>query len=710
MANHRPWMIGACILLSASMAARAQDALDEALSAADLTRADLGWRPKGWWPRFPADIPYKLRAFDDLFAAPLDTIPYVRALGESVRVHLAPETLDARLDRGTSNLYQLVHALGVNPKFGGLRGYAPNLPTTELSLDAAILSLHEAAGRPTTFVTFGTESPYPKLREDLAQAVGVIPEEVRPILAQLVVRLIDAHRWADLAFRNVPIGQRMVVSRRFNLGEEQVDALDYCPEVDDIARAWDEASLWYAGEKCVQALDDARVALKALPAAPAFRFDHETPWGWIRILGSGGDEVDAAGSLLIVDLGGDDVYRGAAAASSAEYPIALLLDLSGNDRYMGDGPAQGAGVCGVGVLVDAAGDDEYVGGRLVQGLGQFGIGVCADLGGNDRYFARYSGQGCGFFGIGLLLDADGDDRYTLYADGQGLGGVGGVGVLADRRGHDTYTAVRDARVTGRPSYHSPGENVTVSNAQGCAMGRRGDGADGHSWAGGLGALLDTEGNDKYTSGNWAMGTGYWFGAGVLHDGGGDDEYDGAVYTMATGAHFCIGALIDESGSDRYVAGANSNMSIAWGHDFTIALLLDAAGGDHYELNGDGLSCSINRSVTMLADLGGDDVYVGREGSRPGTARFDERFRPREIGSYWADAISAALFLDVGGRDRYPAGTAETQAMTDDTVRLDAPQDPNVLARNLSIAVDRAVGAVRFDPVPSRGSRRALEPK
>ena len=99
-----------------------------------------------------------------------------------------------------------------------------------------------------------------------------------------------------------------------------------------------------------------------------------------------------------------------------------------------------------------------------------------------------------------------------------------------------YEAVRDSTITGRPSYHSPDEDISVSNAQGCAMGRRGDGADGHSWAGGLGALLDSEGNDKYISGNWSMGTGYWFGMGLLHDGAGDDEYRGVVWSQATGAH------------------------------------------------------------------------------------------------------------------------------------------------------------------------------
>ena len=162
-----------------------------------------------------------------------------------------------------------------------------------------------------------------------------------------------------------------------------------------------------------------------------------------------------------------------------------------------------------------------------------------------------------------------------------------MGVLADRMGDDTYTAVRDAKITGRPSYHSPGEDITVNNAQGCAMGRRGDGADGHSWAGGLGALLDSEGHDRYTSGNWTMGTGYWFGTGILHDGAGNDEYRGVCYSQGTGAHFCIGALVDEAGDDLHIGEATSNMSIGWGHDFTIGLLVNVGGNDIYELKGTG---------------------------------------------------------------------------------------------------------------------------
>jgi len=325
------------------------------------------------------------------------------------------------------------------------------------------------------------------------------------------------------------------------------------------------------------------------------------------------------------------------------------------------------------------------------------LGALIDLAGDDHYEVRYSGQGAGFFGIGLLLDLAGNDAYTLWSDGQGFGGVAGVGVLADRTGDDVYLAVPDPAVTGRPSYHSE-LKVAVSDAQGCGMGRRGDGADGHSWAGGLGALLDAEGNDRYTAGNWAQGCGYWFGTGLVWDGAGDDEYRANGWASASGAHFCIGAVIDESGDD--VHSVAQNWGPAFGHDFTVAFLYDGAGNDTYECGGEGVGHSINRSVALCLDGAGDDRYVFKtEGKRPGLATFDARFLDRSAPSvYWTESTSVGLFLDCGGADRYPGD------VTNDITRTDAPGSDNERARNRGIFVDRAAGTIDLDR-PQGGHRR-----
>jgi hypothetical protein len=228
------------------------------------------------------------------------------------------------------------------------------------------------------------------------------------------------------------------------------------------------------------------------------------------------------------------------------------------------------------------------------------------------------------------------------------------------------------------------------------MGRRGDGADGHSWAGGLGALLDGEGDDRYLAGNWSLGTGYWFGIGVLHDGAGDDVYRGVTWSQGTGAHFCIGVMVDEGGRDEHLAEENSRLSLGWGHDFTVGILVDIGGDDLYSVDGSGLGGSINRSVAMLIDVGGDDTYRTQEITRPGYAENSESFRSRPgVGTYFADTTSLGLFLDVGGHDTYWGDLA------DDIVLLDAVDSPNWADRNFSVFVDRSVGEVDFTPIPVR---------
>jgi len=699
------FVVGAAFADDSAPAAPKPDAVDQALAMQHLTRKDVGWTPRGTWEGYPRDVPYKLRHFDDLLAEPFATVPWVRAMGACVRENLTPEKLTDKGVRGAGSLLRAVHGLGINRKFGAFRAYSANLTAPPTPLDQAILEVYRAAGRPTKYVTFGQESPYPLVEKPLADAVAKLPKEISDVLGQLVLNLVDAHRWADLAFRNVPMEKRLAVAKRLDMGAEEVDALDYEPAVDDVARTWDEASLWYASMKTVEALDVARVALTPLVAANAeelkeYRLDHTTPWGRILVSGTGKSSIDVGdAAFLVVDLGGDDEWDGRVAGATPACPVSATLDLGGNDTYQCRDMAQGAGVAGVGVLLDAAGDDYYMAhGSLCQGAGQFGLGALIDLAGNDTYAGRYESQGCGFFGIGLLFDSAGNDDYSIYSDGQGFGGAAGVGVLADRSGDDKYVAVVDPAVTKRPSYHQLKDApiVSVSNAQGCAMGRRGDGADGHSWSGGLGALLDAEGNDTYSAANWAQGTGYWFGTGVLWDGGGNDTYAADWWCQASGAHFCIGALVDEAGDDHYTCRATNG--IAFGHDFTLAVLCDLAGNDVYECPNDVICRSINRSVAMLLDGGGDgDVYKSGYKGRPGTAVFDAKMLDRRAASlYWTESTSIALFVDASGT----SGLATKDG--DLTTHRDSDDSDNVKARNFGIGlytglpldVDRPSGAKR----------------
>ena len=674
------------------------DALDDALATAGIRRADLGWRARGTWERYPMDVPYKLRHFDDACARVLSIPPYVRAMGASVRTLLDPAKIDAKGELGAGALYRAAHDLGVNKRFGATRPYSAGVKGTPAPLDAAILAAIRDAGRPTRFVTFGKESPYPLPEKEIAAAVAPLPAEVSAALGRLVGDLVDAGAGARLAFRNVPLELRVAVSERLDMGAEIVDALDYPPEFDDVARLWDEASLWTSGLKVVEALDLARAALlplvaKAGDSLESFRLDVPTPNGRVIVLGTGDDEMDVGseGAWLVVDLGGNDRFRGRVAASSPSRPVAALLDLGGDDAYEATDRAQGSGVTGIGVLLDAGGKDRYEAkGALAQGAAQFGLGALIDVGGDDVYAAHHEAQGAAFFGVGLLLDLAGTDAYAIRADGQGYGGCGGVGVLADRSGDDRYEAFVDPAVSGRPSYHSD-LKVSASNAQGCGMGRRGDGSDGHSWAGGLGALLDAEGNDRYLAGNWCQGVGYWFGTGLLWDGTGNDEYDGNGWSSGAGAHFCIGALVDESGDDLH--RTRQNWGPCFGHDFTAAVLVDLAGNDRYECGDSGISHSINRSVALLVDAGGDDAYVfTKPERRPATAPFDARYLDRTGSSlYWTEPRSAAVFVDVGGKDEYPPAS-----VSNDSDWSEEPGSDNRRARNHAIGIDRGAGTVDLD--------------
>lgn len=708
LAGARP---GVPVASAEDPAARPADAIDEALSLAGLTRADLGWRARGWWDRYPQDIAWKMRHVDDLFAEPLATVPWLRGMGAQVRDLLSPEGLaKVEKERGGS-LFRLVHDLGIHRRTGASRAYSPNLDAKPTPLDQALVEAWREAGRPTRLVTFGKEADWPRIEEDLAKAVASLPKEVSEALGQLVLNLLDAHRWAALAWRRVPMETRLAVAKRLtDIGIEETDALDFAPSFDDAARDWDEQSLWYAGLKVVEALDVARRALaapvaKAGEALTGYRLDVATPLGRVLVTGTGDDvvELGTEGAFLVVDLGGNDTFVGCAAASSPTLPISAVLDLSGNDAYQATDRSQGSGCCGIGVLLDSDGDDAYVlDGTLGQGAGLFGLGVLADLAGDDRYRARYSAQGCGFFGVGMLLDGAGKDSCTLWSDGQGFGGVAGVGVLADRSGDDSYEAVVDAAVTKRPSYHT-GNKVTVSNAQGCGMGRRGDGADGHSWAGGIGCLLDAEGNDTYTAANWCQGCGYWFGTGLLWDGAGNDQFTANGWASGSGAHFCVGSLVDEAGDDLH--HVTQNWGPGYGHDFTVGICVDLAGNDRYEAGDAGIGWSINRSVAMLLDGGGKDAYayVPTSGKpnpelRAGTTVFDARFLDRSGTSslYWTESVSVGLFIDVGGDDVHPGGRAN------DTTWTDAPGSDNRRARNHGIFLDRASGSLDLDrPQPGR---------
>jgi hypothetical protein len=426
----------------------------------------------------------------------------------------------------------------------------------------------------------------------------------------------------------------------------------------------------------------------AAPAGGADPIVIETPLGRIAIGGPGVDRYEGAAwqrVLLVVELGGDDVYRvPVGATTSRDHGVSVAIDLGGDDDYGydavpvpldtatdgtarppsdgagrltpadGQGPSsrsqiarQGAGRVGVGLLVDlGAGADRYASLRMSQGYGALGVGVLLDAGGADTYVAEAAAQGAASFGLGLLADLGDDvDSFSAYASSQGFAYSRGVGVLYGEGGDDTYVAVPHDVLYWSPQIPG-GSNSSFS--QGAGFGRRADFGDGLFMSGGLGVLRDRAGHDRYTAAVFAQGTGYWFGTGLLLDGDGDDHYDAEWYAQASDAHYAITALVDRRGDDVYDETASRYSGVLGsGHDFSSAWFFDLEGDDTYRLvprsGGTGNAAGFGAFV----DASGTDRYAADGAFTLGNCSIEtpgDELR-RATGTI-------AFFLDHGGVDIY----------------------------------------------------------
>lgn len=295
----------------------------------------------------------------------------------------------------------------------------------------------------------------------------------------------------------------------------------------------------------------------------------ETPFGKVVVSDKGDDTHDLAGVALLVDLGGNDTYKGSVS------PAQVVVDVRGDDHYENCGFA----VAGLNMLFDYTGNDSYTCQDGGNGAASFGVSVLFDAAGSDNYRCHDFGEGAAHCGIGLLIDGQSDDIYYCRSQAQGYGGTRGVGALIDVCGNDRYMA--DDSIIDNPSPQTAEHNVSLS--QGAGFGRREDG--GNSLAGGIGLLVDSAGNDTYRCGVFGQGVGYWYSFGALVDMAGNDRYEGVYYIQGSSAHYAIGCLIDAGGDDRYLA--KMHQSQGQGHDYSIGLLHDAGGVDSFRSLGSG---------------------------------------------------------------------------------------------------------------------------
>ena len=283
----------------------------------------------------------------------------------------------------------------------------------------------------------------------------------------------------------------------------------------------------------------------------------ETPAGTI-VIGSAGRDRHRTPAVLIIDPGGDDRYELAPARSGV---FSAIIDLEGDDRYRG---GVAAAIAGASLLLDFAGDDAYESEVFAQGAAAFGFAALIDAGGDDAYRVGAGGQGFALAGgVGLLWDRGGNDRYFAdgapdpfergalsFAQGAAAGTRtivgGGIGILRDERGDDRYEARLFAQGSGY--YYGAGILWDEAGEDRYSAVRYAQGAGAHQAAG---VLRDESGNDRYALGHGAgQGMGLDLAVGVLLDAGGDDRYAARFRAQGTATANGFGLLADSGGADR----------------------------------------------------------------------------------------------------------------------------------------------------------------
>jgi len=386
----------------------------------------------------------------------------------------------------------------------------------------------------------------------------------------------------------------------------------------------------------------------------------ETENGWIIIGGpeSNTYQLDRPVAVLI-DIGGDDHYQGMVAANDLGTGVSIVIDLDGDDHYRNENLGLATGRLGVGILVDCRGNDSWTLADGSGGTGFAGLGILRKGSGNAKFTGGRWCMGAAMAGLGLLIGGNGNDQYQADIYSIGIGGPRGMGAVIDIGGDDHYrcgfrygsgynSSDAPQAEPGDPNYQYEGWGL------GIGVGRR-----FYPWltaeqqdfrlaqlAGGVGILIDIDGDDLYESSNFSLGCGYYFGAGLKLDLAGDDDYRTARYGNGAGAHQAIGLAIDYSGSDQYhSSGPTYHGGCAW--DCSVFMCFDGgAQADRYQLQRtSGLGIADHGSFGVFADLGGNDRYdittgLGRGGGG-----------------------SLAVFLDQSGEDHYHEKTSRGNRQT-----------------------------------------------
>lgn len=497
--------------------------------------------------------------------------------------------------------------------------------------------------------------PGPMLPGDVEPSDAAPTVEEARRLIRGVAEVLEGHLFPEPRRRRV---RQLVQALRSSVyiydehAEDHVRVInqDVGPRVPDLLRlplsmlrllpaAWEVLGAEHAGDAPIE---DVPEEVRALVEGDVLWFGKEA-YGYLVVGGPGANRYDMRGLAAVYDVGGDDRYDYAETPEDEPTPLCLIVDLAGDDVHEStadfEGPA--TAMLGLSFLDDRRGNDTYRSTRAFSiGAGLLGLGILLDRGGDDLYenLGEDSGWsiGAGFWGAGLVIDQGGHDVYRGEKLVQGVGGPRGLGAIVDVKGRDLYVANGPTfgSVYGTPA-------VYVGMSQGFGIGVR------NYAAGGVGAIYDLGGHDRYEAGEFSQAGGYYFGLGILHDAEGDDLYYGNRYGQAFSAHQAIGILIDDQGDDTYWSMTAASQAGTW--DQSIGLLLDRSGNDAYRCDGLGQGGASMQAIALLIDLEGNDRYTGKGSSVQGqgggnTYHYDQD----EVFSF------SGLFDLGGGHDTYSA--------------------------------------------------------
>jgi hypothetical protein len=494
-------------------------------------------------------------------------------------------------------------------------------------------------------------------RDELRRLAPRVPHGAARVTAFLLMAHVSADRLLERTFDRARLPKERLDRRNFDrLAMAWIDRLSLNPEqvrTDELERLAPDVDFSAVGRAAAYlggAIDLATAALDQLQAsATDGTFDRDYDFGWmtprgrVAISGSGTQHHDGP-HLLILDLGGDDAYRGAGAAVFPEQSVSMILDRAGNDRYVpADSASAGTGgaIGGVSLVADLSGDDAWRSWQVGLGASVFGAAFLWDRAGNDRYESYRFAQGAAAYGLGVLFDAAGRDSFLVRNIGQGAGGPAGVGWLIDADGDDAYRAAVGPALDPVTESDPTLTDGASGLAQGFGFGTVNPMPAGPGARGGFGLLLDRAGTDDYRAGAQAQGSGAWYGAGLLIDAGGNDDYRALGAAAGSGFEHGFGLLLDAAGDDHHRAGV---ASLGAGRRFGTGICVDAAGADRYDLSDFGLGDADVAGFALAADLAGDDRYrqeLATSGATPNLS-------PRLLDAVWC----TALFFDGGGRDDY----------------------------------------------------------